>query len=301
MASRGCPYNCSYCCNHALRKVQGAQKYIRYRSVKHVIDELTTILDDFSFIDSFHFDDDILVLDKDWFYEFSSIYRTKIERSYSCNMRPNLLTEELVKMLAESGCDMVQMGLESGNESIRNKVLKRGMSNETIVKALELCKAAGIKVHTNNIVGIPFETPSAVLDTIKMNSRIGPESMEIAIFYPYKSTDLYDLCKKENYLTDKDNVDWTESILSLPGLSKEQIIMFRAYFRRFVRLYMAMFKFKGKTGRYGIKLIDRILSLNSLAWVMARSYPVLYWLWLKLTRRTINPFAYSNKVKYSDE
>jgi radical SAM superfamily enzyme YgiQ (UPF0313 family) len=302
MVSRGCPYNCSYCCNHALKNVQGARNYIRHRSVKLVMDELTTILADFSFIDSFQFDDDILTLDKKWLYEFSSIYRKKIMRPYSCNIRPNLITEEVVKMLAESGCDLVTLGLESGNESIRNKVLNRGLSDETMVKAFKLCKAAGLKIHTNNIVGIPFESPSAALDTIKMNARIEPDSLESCIFYPYKNTTLYDICKKENFLTERVNVDvYTDSILSLPDQSREQIIMFRAYFRRFVELYKVIFKFNGKTGRYGIQWIDKILSLKSTAWILTRLYHVLFWLWLKVTKRRYKPWFYSKTVKSSDE
>lgn len=301
MASRGCPYQCYYCCNHALMKVQGARDYTRFRSVKLLVDEMINILANYSFINSFHFDDDILFLNKKWYYEFFSIYSTGIRKPFSCSMRPNLITEEAVEMLAESGCDLVQMGIESGNDDIRNRVLNRRLSEENIVKAFELCRAAGIKVHSFNIVGIPFESASTVLDTIKLNSRINPDAIETHIFYPYKGTKLYDVCKKENYLTERYNVDYlSDSILSLPNLSRKQIIMFRYYFKLFVCLYGTIIKFKGKAGRYGIQLLDKILSLNSLAWVMTGLYPVSHWLWLKVIKRSYKSFSYQIKVKYTD-
>lgn len=301
MASRGCPYKCTYCSNHALRKVQGTQHYVRFRSVNLLIDELIHILADFKFINTFHFDDDILFLDKKWLCEFSSIYSNDIRRPYSCNMRPNLMTEEGMNMLAESGCDMVQMGIESGNEFIRNKVLKRGLSDETIVKAFELCRAYGIKVHTNNMVGIPFESASDILDTIKLNSRFRPDSSGIFIFYPYKGTTLYDICKRENYLTERDNIDYyTDSILSLPALSRKQIIMFRCYFKLFLRLYETLLKLKGKVGRYSIQFVDKIVSQNSFASAMVSIYPILRWFRLKVVMRSYKSFRYPFKVEQAN-
>ncbi|OGW18149.1 MAG: hypothetical protein A3G93_03440 [Nitrospinae bacterium RIFCSPLOWO2_12_FULL_45_22] len=302
MASRGCPYQCHYCCNHVLKKVGGVRNYTRFRSVKHLIDELINILADFSFINSFHFDDDNLFLDMKWFSEFSSIYNIAVRKPYSCNMRPNLLNEKTVKMLAESGCDMIQMGIESGNEVIRNRVLNRGLSEETIVKAFVLCRASGIKVHANNMIGIPLESAGAVLDTIKLNSRVKPDSTKIFIFYPYKGTVLYDICVERNYLTERDSIDYfTDSVLSLPDLSREQIIMFRGYFRIFMRLYGAAHKFKGVTGTYLVHLIDKILSLNSLARVMAGLYPIFRWLWLRIIKRSYKSFSYPIKVEPAGE
>jgi radical SAM superfamily enzyme YgiQ (UPF0313 family) len=263
---------------------------------------MNNILDEFSFINSFHFDDDILFLDKEWFYEFASLYSTEIRKPYSCNMRPNLVTEEAVKLLAETGCDLVQMGIESGNEDIRNRVLKRGLKEQTILKAFELCKAAGMKVSANCMVGIPFESPSTVLDSIKLISRVWPDSTNVAIFYPYKGTALYDVCKKENYLTKRDNVDYyTDSILSLPDLSRKQIIMFRGYFNQFAHLYRFVLKYKGKIGRYGIKLIDKILCSNIFAWMMANLYPVMRWLWLNVINRSYKSFKYPIKDKITYE
>ena len=154
MVSRGCPYACAYCCNEALRKVyRGLGKPVRFRSVPLVIAELRAVLDTYPFIERFVFDDDILPLRRDWFRDFAQAYKREIGRPFACNLRPNLADEEIVGLMRDAGCEEVRFGIESGNDEIRNGLLNRRLSREEIVRAIDLCHQAGMKVFAFNIVG----------------------------------------------------------------------------------------------------------------------------------------------------
>ncbi|MFH1063143.1 MAG: radical SAM protein [Candidatus Omnitrophota bacterium] len=142
MASRGCPYNCPYCCNQSIRQnVAGQQPWVRFRSVDNVIAEIQAVLKLYPQTKFIGFYDDILALKKDWFAEFTEKYKTQIKLPFRCNMRANYLAqEETTKMLYEAGCCRVIIGLESGNEALRNGVLQRNMPDQIILEAAGLCK-----------------------------------------------------------------------------------------------------------------------------------------------------------------
>ena len=244
MASRGCPFDCNYCCNKILRQVhpEGA-KSARFRSPAGVIGEIREIRERFPFVQSLNFDDDILFLRKDWSAEFLGRYRKEVGLPFYCNVRPGRLDPELVREMRESGCREVRLGLESGNDRVRNQVLNRHISREQIAEAVSLFRSHGIHVRTFNMVGIPDEHPRDVLDTIKMNAQLGVPDPQVTIFYPFPGTELHEVCRKNGFLTDRPLVDYYyDTALSLPTLSPGQILMFHHYFDRFLRMYAFVFR-----------------------------------------------------------
>ena len=278
MASRGCPYHCTYCCNHALKKRAGnGSPYVRFRSVNGVIDEIKKLLRDYSFLNAIHFEDDILPLKRVWFDAFFQQYKKEIGLPFSCNIRPNLLTEPVARLLKESNCSLLQMGIESGNDFIREKILKRSLKKEKLIHAFELCKTNGIKTMAFNIVGIPFETPRRILDTIKLNAKVVPDLITCSIAVPYPLTELYEICKTNRFLSERCVTDYySTSSLNLPGLSNERITFFRIYFKVVVRMYRAFLKFPAIPQRIGIGMLDQILCTRVNLNPMYRSMNVVY-------------------------
>ena len=281
MASRGCPYSCSYCCNHALRKRAGkGVPYVRFRSVNRVIDEIKQLLRNYRFLNSIHFEDDILPLKKVWFKEFFQQYKEVIGLPYTCNIRPNLMSEDVVSLLKISGCEMLQMGIESGNDFIREKVLKRSLEKETLISAFDLCRKNDIKTMAFNIVGIPFETPPRILDTIKLNARVLPDLIQCSIAFPYPLTEMHEICITNGFLSNRQVTDYfSKSSLNLPGLSNERITFFRVYFKVFVRMYSMFQRLPGSQQRVATGLLDRMLcvrfNLNPFYRSMNMTYRVL--------------------------
>ena len=239
LASRGCPYNCTYCCNHALKSIYpNKERYIRFRSVENVVCEIKEVLSRYPIFKSVLFHDDILFLNKIWSRNFINLYKHEVGIPFSCNIRPEIVDEEIASLLKEGGCFRICIGIESGNDHMRQQILRRRISTEQIRRASLLCKSKGIAVYAFNMVGIPFKKPRDILETIKLNSEISSDSFQVSIFYPYMGTELFNISEREGFLTDRRVDDYlTDSMLHLRTISRSQVLMFRRYFVLFVRLY----------------------------------------------------------------
>jgi radical SAM superfamily enzyme YgiQ (UPF0313 family) len=267
MVSRGCPYNCFYCCNHAIKECAGDSKgYVRFRSVDNVIEEIKQVLHDYPFIKFLHFDDDILPMNKKWFAEFTSKYVKDVALPFECNVRPNLLDETTVTLLREAGCQTCRLGLESGNALIRDKILNRHISEDTIKQASALCLKAGIRLYTFNMVGLPSENMAARLDTVKLNAQIRSYEEQISIFYPYEKTRLFDMCLEAGLLQNREVTNpFKDTSLSFGRVERNQIVFSAYYFPILVRIYRFYMKCPSLLSRIMIRSSDFVLC----SWVTA--------------------------------
>ena len=121
--SRGCPYSCSYCCNHAISKKYGFKNNKpRYRSVNSCITEIKDAIKLYRF-NTVWIMDDTFGLDKEWRIEFCERYRREVNIRFLCNLRVNIVDEEFIKQLKNAGCYRILFGVESGNEYIPGPVV----------------------------------------------------------------------------------------------------------------------------------------------------------------------------------
>ena len=221
--SRGCPYSCTYCANDYLQTLyRGKGKYHRQKSpgrVKREIDEFKKLYPDTDFL--YFVDDTFLV--GDWIEKFAQVYD---KTPFVFMTRAEQVTTQKMKLAADMGAKAVSIGVESGNEKFRRKVLNRHMSNHQIVQAFSIARSFGLKTYSFNMVGLPYETPDDVLSTIKLNKRIKPDIAQFTIFFPFKGTKLYDICVKEGYLQGEYPEHFNyygKSYLKLPGFKDGEI------------------------------------------------------------------------------
>lgn len=201
MASRGCPFNCTYCSNHAQKSVYpNPGSYVRFRSPENVVREIELMVAGDPGIEFIRFDDDILTTDREWLGRLSELYRARVGMPFICNSRVNFMDDWTAGTLAEMGCRVVCMGIESGNERFRREVLNRRMSNRRIIDAFASCRAQGMKTVSTNMFGLPLEDSSMVLDTIRVNGRCRPDTIQVSTFIPYPGTELHALCVKEGLI-----------------------------------------------------------------------------------------------------
>ena len=257
MASRGCPYNCAYCCSPAMKQLYGGNRYIRFRSVESLVEEVEMVVRNFPQVEYNVFHDDLLPMKKEWFADFTREYRRRIKLPFEMNCHPNLMDREIAQMAKSAGCALIRFGIESGNEHIRRQVLGRQVSTKRIIDAFSCCDEAGIKTLSYNMIGLPFETRPQVLDTIKLNARVRPKVAHVSIFFPYLGTKAYEICQREGFLTDK-HVDsyYEDSVLQQKSVSAEQLRVLRRRFEFLVRLYSRCYKLPGFLGKISEKILD---------------------------------------------
>lgn len=197
IASRGCPYNCSYCFNESYSELyHGKGARIRFRSVDNLLEEVLEISNS-SPTKLIYFQDDIFIIKPDWVKEFSEKYKEKINLPFHCHTRANLVTEEIVKNLKDAGCYSVHIAAESGNDFVRRDILNRRMSNEQIKSSVALLKKQNIKVMLQNILGLPFTTLKNDFETLELNIQCQPDYAWASIFQPYPKTSLGKRCVAE--------------------------------------------------------------------------------------------------------
>ncbi len=214
MASRGCPYSCSYCNNHALRRTLKGT-YVRFRSVEHVIEEIDVRIKQYydKGFRFFYFFDDTFILNKDYVLNFCKQFKEKGFHKllrWNVNIRANLVTDELMKTLKDAGCYQVRMGIESGNEFIRNTIYHRGMTNQEIDNAVDIIKRNNLQLRLYFMIGAPQETIEMMQESFTMAQTLNADEIFFGILYPLPGTDILKICEDEHVLEVKNGVRSSE-------------------------------------------------------------------------------------------
>lgn len=193
MASRGCPYKCSYCFNHRWNQIyKGRGKIVRRHSVDWVTEDIQKVRERWP-LSTVKFYDDIFCYRADeWLEEFSQKYKERIDLPFFILTRGDLLTEDMVKLLKHAGCRTISMSIEAGNSQIRNEMLRRGMSDHEIIAAHRLCQKYGIYTFTNCIIGLPGTSIDNDIESVDLARECKVNWAEFPIFYPYPGTELGD-------------------------------------------------------------------------------------------------------------
>jgi len=205
ITGRGCPYDCSYCFNHAYKELySGLGRMCRRRSVENVLQELEDLRINNPKLQMIVFQDDIFVLDRDWVLDFCREYRRRVGLPFHCHLRANLVDREIAARLREAGCVSVKMAIEFASDRLRNGILNRNMSRETILEACSAVKEAGIVLVTQNILGIPTGTMEDDLETLDLNCVIHPDFAFATLLQPYPRTAIGRFCVEEGFMRAED-------------------------------------------------------------------------------------------------
>jgi radical SAM superfamily enzyme YgiQ (UPF0313 family) len=217
-ATRGCPYSCSYCFNSAFNAMhKGKGEILRRRSVENLIVEMAQVKAQYR-PDFVRFGDDTFVMKYDvWVEEFVEKYRQRVGIPFYCLINPNLVEEKLVKALKDAGCYSVMMGIESGNESVRRRVLGRPVSDQSIKKAFKFFHEFDIKVFSNTILALPETTLKDDLESLEFSLDCRPAYSGFTVFTPFPGTALGDYVRQKGYINATDTMAKTFPISMQAG------------------------------------------------------------------------------------
>ncbi|MDD1776761.1 MAG: B12-binding domain-containing radical SAM protein, partial [Candidatus Helarchaeota archaeon] len=236
LGSRGCPYSCTYCSNYALRNLLPG-KYVRFRSPENIIEEIKINKEKywkkgFRYIE---FWDEIFGMNKKILEQFCKLYIEEglnHEIFWICNNRADLVTEAWARLVKNAGCMLVQMGIEAGNEKIRNQIYQKKVTTEEIINATKILKKNDILMRFNLMIGGPGETISTMEESVQIVDKLTPELCFFSIFQPLPKTEIIkkinELQGNINYAGWNFNPDfWQKSLLNLPNLKGKDIVKFK--------------------------------------------------------------------------
>lgn len=209
LTGRGCPHSCSYCCNDSLRKLYHGQRYLRWRSTEHVINELVAIKEKFDYIGYIWLSDDAFFARKaEDIKEFCEAYKKKVNLPFHCLGSPLTVTGEKLEYLVDAGLDSIQMGIEAGSRHIQEVFNRKHMNNERVMNAIQAIMKYKDRISTigyDFIMDVPYETDADRIETLRFISTI-PKPYIIGIFslVLYPGTSLYDRVKADNPSLDEE-------------------------------------------------------------------------------------------------
>jgi len=177
--------------------------HYRVRSIENVISEIDFLIEKHS-MREIYFIDDNLTANKE---RFKKILDVIIERKYDITWHAANgtaifdLDDELINKMKESGCYKVILSIESGVQSTLDK-MNKPVDLSKVKPVIDSIKAAGLKVESMFVIGLPGETKEDILKTIDFAENLGIDYVSFPIATPYPGTELYRQCVENGYLAD---------------------------------------------------------------------------------------------------
>ncbi|MGC8500336.1 MAG: hopanoid biosynthesis associated radical SAM protein HpnJ [Leptospirillia bacterium] len=218
---RGCGSKCTFC----LWPQTFSGNVYRVRSVENVLEEVAYIKKTFPQIKELFFDDDTLTEYRDRTRDLARGIKS-FGLSWGCNSKANV-DHETLRIMRESGCRVMVVGYESGNQTILNNV-KKGIRVEQAEEFTRDAHQLGMTIHGTFMVGLPGETPQTIDETIAFASRLNIETLQVSLASPYPGTHFYDYARENGYMVDQEMVsdDGFQTVnVAYPEISSREIFM----------------------------------------------------------------------------
>jgi radical SAM superfamily enzyme YgiQ (UPF0313 family) len=239
--ARGCPYDCTYCGNSALRQqYRKLGKYVRRRPLDSTFKQFRNIISEHG-IEMFYLSDEcFLTHPVSWLKDFGRRYADEVRKPFIIQTRPETVTEEKIDILQSFKAPFFQVsvGVESGSERILSEICNRKTKVGDVIKAFDLLNRRRIRNCAFFMIGFPSETRTEIFQSIKLCRRINPTVALVSIFQPLPGQQLTELCIERGYITGKEPlVSFTgSSILKMPQISPREISNLRRTFLLYAKL-----------------------------------------------------------------
>jgi radical SAM superfamily enzyme YgiQ (UPF0313 family) len=220
VTSRGCPAGCRFCIKHV-----SYGRSVRLRSPENVLAEIEQLVK--LGVTSIHMYADLFTVNRE---HVVGICQGLIERGihirWTCNSRVDFVDEDLLRLMARSGCWMISWGIESGDEAMLQR-MNKGTNTEMVMRALRWAKTAGIMNWGYFIIGLPGETEESIRKTIAFSKTL---PLDLALFHiaaPHPGTPFFFEVVENGWFrpgTRWEEVDMDRStVLDYPQLKAEDL------------------------------------------------------------------------------
>jgi hypothetical protein len=196
----------------------------------------------------------------------------------------------MAKALKAAGCSRVSFGLECGNESLRNLLLKKSLTDDQIRKAAAFLHQVNIPFFTYNMMGLPGERLEDAFKTLELNIEIGAQCAWTSVFQPFPGTELAEYCLEHGFLdkpisTDEPVDTHTHSLLRQPDIDKvvrlQKFVYIAIRFPGTVRFIKKLIDYNFPTVYYYIhRISDRIFYFRKAyqaTWIGTLKHALIAW------------------------
>ncbi len=188
ITSRGCPFRCTWCA-----KAVFGRKY-RQRSPQNVAAEMKLVKEAYH-PDQVRMVDDILPLNRKWMAAWRDVV---IERDavipFECLSRVDLVDEQVLQTMKETGCKRIWFGAESGSQKVLD-AMKKGIKVEDTRDAAQAMRKVGLEMCFFIMLGYLTEDWEDIEMTIDLLKETRPDVYSVSVAYPLPGTEFYDVIR----------------------------------------------------------------------------------------------------------
>lgn len=219
ITTRGCTGKCTFCDR------SGFGESIRGHSAEYIIKIISHLQEKYSVRDIRIMDDNFILFRSKITKVCELLKEKKIDISWSCLARVDMVNLETLKMVKEAGCWQIAYGIESGSQEILD-MLNKNITLDQVKKAVRLTKEAKIKTLGYFMLGNPKETEETIAATQRLIEELDLDDIKITFFTPYPGSKIFQTAKQYGTFND----DWKkldanlEPVFIPTGLTKEYLI-----------------------------------------------------------------------------
>ncbi len=203
-SSRGCPFHCIFC---LWPQVLYREHKYRKRNPLKVAEEMDWLIKEFDF-KAVYFDDDVFNIDKTHVRNIcQEIKKRRIRVPWAVMARADLMDEEILSLMADSGLYAVKYGIESANKNVLG-LCKKNLNLAKAEKMIKYTKKLGIKVHLTFCLGLPGETGQSIQDTVDFIAEVNPDSLQFSLATPFPGTNYFRYLEKTGVKLPKTLADY---------------------------------------------------------------------------------------------
>ena len=204
MTERGCPEKCYFCSS---ADFFGNSGRFRPLTAQRAYDMVSYAVDRFD-IKELQIEDDTFTLNSKRVVEFCKLIRhlnlritlpNSIRADAPKNKERRL---EMFESMAEAGFAKIGISAEHGDQNFLDKVVGKRLDLEEVVASVDLAHKAGLMVHTNFMMGFPFEAKEQRQKTIDFSKSLNSNSFSVSLAAPLPGTKMWDICEEHNLFMD---------------------------------------------------------------------------------------------------
>lgn len=195
LATRGCPYQCTFCSSPAMWTTRWVA-----RDPERVADEIEGYIERYN-VTNIDFYDLTAVVRKDWIIQFAqTLLDRKLDITWQLpsGTRSEALDEEVLPFLYRSGCRNLSYAPESGSERVLKRIKKK-VNLDRMIGSMRTARKHGLNIKANIIFGFPGDTHRDVWASYRFIARMavnGVNDVSIWTYSPYPGTELFEALKK---------------------------------------------------------------------------------------------------------